>query len=459
MCRFHLCLSLWLGWCVCLLVGTSRASELAGVVVRFEKYEGPATIGVESLGQFKFKMTVDPKTEREPLAIRVELPTTGREAWPVVDVEVRDSRGQAIAVQRGGTEWHRLLIPVPATTARYLVQVVDPQEGQQQKLPAEKEPQLTDQKSGLNVSIARWYDGRQAVLSLRFDDSHPTHLSKAIPILREYGFRGTFMINPGQREPNCRRRSSFEDHQAEWEAVARRGDHEFANHSAHHRGAIGDEDMEAEIGQAAQAIWKLSPDKSKLTALNLGGGTLWETTRTLRYYLENYHQFDALGNSTGMDDTYGNRVETFGRMLAQHLERGLWFRVHYHYIGDGLSSSEANFRAVLEIAKEHQADLWIAGMADIHKYQTERNGAALSLVNSSPQQLSFNLSCLTDVELYDQPLTIEVTPPKSWPLARIVVTDKQGQAIAVRTVHAAGQMLFRFELTPRTADYTITWSP
>ena len=195
--------------------------------------------------------------------------------------------------------------------------------------------------------------------------------------------------------------------------VARQGDQEFANHSAHHRGAIGDEDMEAEIGDAAKAIWKLFPGKSKLMALNLGGGTRWETTRTLRYYLDKYHLFDA---SRKLDRAWTTRTAiastNFRSMLEQHIERGLWYRIHYHYIGEGLSSSEANFRAVLDIAKEHEAALWIAGMADIHKYQTERNGSSLALVSSEPRRLAFRLSCLTDPELYDQPLTIEVMTPE-----------------------------------------------
>jgi hypothetical protein len=160
-----------------------------------------------------------------------------------------------------------------------------------------------------------------------------------------------------------------------------------------------------------------------------------------------------------MDDTYGNRVETFRRMLQQHIERGLWFRIHYHYIGEGLSTSEANFRAVLDIAKEQQAVLWIAGMADIHKYQTERNGSKLALVSSDPRRLTFRLSCLTAPELYDQPLTIEVTPPASRQPERIAVQDAQGQAIAVRTAQASGRHVLRFEVAPRSAAYTIALGP
>ena len=46
---------------------------------------------------------------------------------------------------------------------------------------------------------------------------------------------------------------------------------------------------------------------------------------------------------------YGNRVSALRTHLERHIERGIWCRVHYHYIGDGLSTSEANFRAAMEV--------------------------------------------------------------------------------------------------------------
>jgi hypothetical protein len=266
------------------------------------------------------------------------------------------------------------------------------------------------------------------------------------------------MVNPGTSEPGSRRRSEFEAHRAEWEAVARQGDHELANHTAHHRGAFGDDDMETEIGTAAQAIWKLTPGRSKLMALNLGGGTYWETTRTLRYYLDKYHQFETSG-STGMDDSYGNRVANFRRVLKQHIERGLWCRIHYHYIGDGLSSSEANFRAALDVAKEHQSDLWIAGMADIYKYQTERNASKLMLQQSDPKRLLFQLTCLTDPTLYDQPLTIEAQLPPSLDANRLKVKDAHGTVIRVRAAQQGGATTLRFDVAPRNAVYSIEIAP
>ena len=435
-----------------------HAADLGGVIVRLENYQGPATVLAQPVEPFKIQITVNPGNETRPLAIRVELPNSGPRAWPAVDVEVRDAQGRALMVRRTGIEWFKLLIPVPAVAGSYFVQAVTPAGGKP-SLPSEKERVLVDGVTGLRLGITKWHDGRKAALSIRFDDSHPTHLTKAMPILREYGFRGTFMINPGASEPGSRRRSDFETHQAAWQAAARQGDHEFANHSAHHRGAVGDDDMEAEIGDAAQAIWKLTPGRTKLMALNLGGGTRWETTRTLRYYLEKYHQFDASENSTGMDDSYGNRVANFRRILEQHLEHGLWCRIHYHYIGDGLSSSEANFRAALDIAKEHQSKLWIAGMADIHKYQTERNASKLKLQQSDPKRFTFEFICQTAATLFDQPLTIEVTHPQSLDANRLKVKDAQGNVIPLRAVPVEGASALRFEVTPHNAVYSIEMTP
>ena len=433
----------------------AQSLDLGDVNLSLNAYQGPAVLSAKSLEKFKLHLVVDPKGETKPLAVRVELPNAGPNTWPSADVEVRDQSGKAMLVQRTGIEWFKMLIPLPAGVTTCFVQAVVPPGGWP-KPTTDKERAIQDNVSDVKMRLAKWHDGRAAALSIRFDDSHPTQLTKAVPILREYGFRGTFMICPGAADPASRRTSEYEQHRSEWEALAQAGDHEFANHSAHHRGGFGDEDMEAEIGEAAQAIWKLTPGKSMLTALNLGGGTRWDTTRTLRYYLDKYHHFDASENSTGMDDSYGNRVENFRRILEQHIQRGLWCRIHYHYIGDGLSSTETNFRAALDIAKQQQDKLWIAGMADIHKYQTERNAARLTLLKSDAKHLSFQLTCTTDPALYDQPLTIEVAPPPAWDRQKLVIKDAQGAVIPTKPGKVDGADALRFDVPPREGTFVIS---
>lgn len=454
-CTFAL-LPLYIGMAATPLVQAQQA-EVAGVKVKFVDYQGPATFSVKPLDKRSLQIDVDPRSERQALILGVELPSAAQTTW-AADVEVVDSMGRALPVRHIGIEWHKFSVSVPAERSTYVVRAVEPPGGLPQVFP-DKDREATEPTTGLRAAILKWCDGRKAALSIRFDDSHPTHVSKAIPILREYGFRGTFMVCPGGREPNSRRRSAFEDQRAAWEAVAQRGDQEFANHSARHRGAIGDEDVEREIGAASKAIWALFPGKSKLLALNLGGGATWETTKTLRYYLHKHHLFDASSGSLGMDDVYGDRPAAFRTHLERHIERGLWCRIHFHAIGEKLNSSEANFRAALEIAKKHAADLWIAGMADIHKHQTERQSAKLGLAAESASRVLLKLSCFSDPKLYDQRVTIEVALPPVWSADQVRVKGTAPGEAAVPVACVAGGNAIRFHALPITAEYVIERAP
>ncbi len=443
-------------FCFCHYYSTTAMEHstdvLAGAVVLLDHYEGPAEIHARSIEKFTIQIDVDPKTETEPLTIYVELPNSGKYTWPVADVEVIDSLERAVSVRRPGIEWNKLWIPVPAKRASYFVRVAPPLEDRP-KPPPENQRYITDPISGANLSIAQWSGGRRAALSIRFDDTHPTHLHKAMPLLREYGYRGTFMINPGVRE------NASENLWPEWEACARSGDFEFANHTLHHRGARTDEETEYEIGEASKRIWELFPGKSKLLALNLGGGTLWVTTKTLRYYLDQYHLFDASSGSLGMDDVYGQRIAALRRSLYRHIERRGWCRIHYHSIGKGLSCSEANFQAALETIKENESQLWIAGMTDIYKYQTERNGSKLELIGAGPRQLTFRLSCLTDRMLYNEPLTIEYLAPESWRLDQVHVKNTNQETIPIYTDPLNEETILRFNVPAVDASYTLEMVP
>ncbi|MDI1315641.1 polysaccharide deacetylase family protein [Prosthecobacter sp.] len=435
-----------------------QAVDLRGVEVALDGGASPESFEVELIGPFKLQIRAQEEAGAKPPRMHVQLPNSGTNAWPAADVEVRDGSGKVLLVQRTGIEWFKLSFALPQGGGTCVVQAVEPVGGWP-KATSDKDRVIQDGVSGLRLRVAKWHAGRTAALSLRFDDSHPSHLTKAIPILDEYGFRGTFMVNPGASESGSRRVSDFEQHHAEWESLAMKGTHELANHSAHHRGGFSDVDTEAEIGEAAQAIWKLTPSRSQLMALNLGGGTRWETTRTLRFYLDKYHQFDAAENSTGMDDSYGGRVENFRRILAQHIQRGLWCRVHYHYIGENLSSTEANFRAALDIAKEHATELWIAGMADIHKYQTERNAAKLQVIQSAPRKLSFELACSTDSALYDHPLTLELAIAPGMEATKMIIKDANQAVLPAQPGKIDGADALRFVVPPRTAAYSIELTP
>ena len=61
--------------------------------------------------------------------------------------------------------------------------------------------------------------------------------------------------------------------------------------------------------------------------------------------------------------------------------------------------------------------------------------------------------------LYDQPLTIEVTPPAAWEVAKVEVKDAAGSPLKAEIVESANGRLLRLEATPQTSSYSILASP
>ncbi len=64
-------------------------------------------------------------------------------------------------------------------------------------------------------------------------------------------------------------------------------------------------------------------------------------------------------------------------------------------------------------------------------------------------------SCTTKLDLYDQPLTIDVTLPKSWATERVVVKSHKGQALDTWKVSTSDGVVLRFDVRPTGAEYTI----
>jgi hypothetical protein len=160
-----------------------------------------------------------------------------------------------------------------------------------------------------------------------------------------------------------------------------------------------------------------------------------------------------------MDDVYGNRVVALRDHLRSHIERGLWCRAHFHSVGDGLASTEESFRSAMDVVKEHERQLWIAGMADIHKYQEERKAARLSLESLGPDRLRLRVSVATEAALYDQPLTLQLTLPAGRSEADLTISDEGRALIPIRTAPGADPTSAWADVAPIDGTYTVELTP
>ena len=86
----------------------------------------------------------------------------------------------------------------------------------------------------IEAEVLPWPLASKAAVSITFDDAYRSHVSRAMPLLEDYGFRGTFFLIVDK----LFRRGKYTYHRpsapiSEWQAAAARG-HEMASHTVSH---------------------------------------------------------------------------------------------------------------------------------------------------------------------------------------------------------------------------------
>ncbi len=303
------------------------------------------------------------------------------------------------------------------------------------------------------MSICRWHGGKRAAISIRFDDSHQTHVGLAIPMLNERGLAGTFLVNPGEPE--------FQRNEAAWRAAVQQG-HELDDHSLNHRGAETDEEAERQIGEAAQVIRDMQPEP-ELLVFQRGGATQWLQRKPFEFFEAKYglHELDDSGRSNPShrpmsccEEYDWFSIPAFAKQLDRAIADGAWAQPYFHSIGPGtLPVSPESFEAILDTVQSRAADLWCAGMSRIHQYERERDSAAVFARALDDDALEIWLGCGTEPKLYSQPLTLEADLPPGAPRAAVVGPD--GSAIAGETAIEGGRRVIRFDVPPLEARYEL----
>jgi len=304
------------------------------------------------------------------------------------------------------------------------------------------------------VRICRWYGGKKAALSLRFDDSHPTHVTVAIPMLDEYGLAGTFMVNPG--EPWYREKAEV------WEGpLAARG-HEIGNHTMNHRGARTDREAESEIGEATRVIREDHPEP-RLMVFQRGGYTNWLQRRPMKGLLARYDLLSADEGERSFVVSCTERYAScspaaFGEMLDRAITEGAWMKPHFHAIVEEghLFISPGTFKELLDIIDARRGDVWSAGISAIHQYEVERDNSAVFVHAVDDDTVCVQVVCEVDERLYSQPLTLEVDLPHGEEEA--AVFNGAGGGVEYSVVVEGGKAVIRFDVPPRDGAYVVSAS-
>ncbi|HEY8665494.1 MAG TPA: polysaccharide deacetylase family protein, partial [Tepidisphaeraceae bacterium] len=145
-----------------------------------------------------------------------------------------------------------------------------------------------------------WLNGKQAVISLTFDDGCQSQLTHALPVMDRHNLRGSFYLNPFD--------GAYKDHLARFKPAAGNG-HEIGNHTCRHRCTLamgmGDhpEGLEHQTLESVEADILLAEERLREVFPKHG-------PRTFCYPCYNQH----VGHGAGR--------KTYTTLIAQHFVAG-----------------------------------------------------------------------------------------------------------------------------------------
>jgi len=303
--------------------------------------------------------------------------------------------------------------------------------------------------------FAKWYKNKRAAVSLRFDDSHDSHVKVAIPLLKKYGFKATFMVNPG--------RSEYKRYKDFWEKEVPQMGHRLGNHTLNHKGARTIEQAEIEIGEVSKLIWRLYPKESKLTVFASGGGgkkwggEYWKNAS--QEYKDIVHKYSLIDLYDGKHASKRGDAETLADDLCENVKNTInemkYQPFHFHNIGKliwkdkarillswtSLTLPENEFEKFLRCLSEEKDQVWIAPVIDILKYQKEYKSANLQIIQTEANKINLKLNITTDPDLYDHKLTLIVPPFNGKKPLRLV----QGNLVHNQLMLSDNESLFDVE--------------
>jgi hypothetical protein len=211
-------------------------------------------------------------------------------------------------------------------------------------------------------------------------------------------------------------------------------------------------------------------------AFNRGGGTTWNISEDqMAELLEEHHQVERV-NSSGIapGTPGGTMISNLTAYMQAETPADNWTRIHFHGIcdpadtvncvcdtpgnasncrefGGGVNNGGVSSTDFLQLLDQLVTDpyftdeVWIAGFASAHKYQTAREGTEAVLAADDGDALQLCVRSEFDAGLYDEAFTITTEVPGSWARCQATQAGVDG---GCRIVGGAAQFEARIDAGP-----------
>ena len=258
--------------------------------------------------------------------------------------------------------------------------------------------------SSPEISVCKFKDDKKAAVCLTFDDGCKDHLTEAAPLLKKYGYKGTFYIIV-RRVPD-----KTGNKKLTWPEIKQLADagHEIGNHSMTHYQLTKAKNKEALNYEiiAPLAIFKDKIGVTPETFCYPGNSKNPEVIKLV----ESVH----VGSTKGRRFFYGSENFSLSQQekwLDDAIDKGSEHQAMIHGIipnGGGWKpfKDASVFEGVLKNIKKRDKDLWVCTFADLCKYKKVRDSAKIN-VSQDNGNTAFDI---TSTEKFNIPLTVKISP-------------------------------------------------
>ena len=282
-----------------------------------------------------------------------------------------------------------------------------------------------EQKVG-RVSVATWPDGKQAAVSLTFDDALPSGYRKAAPDLEQRGWLGTYFLTNFNLKTQDK---------APWNALASRG-HEIGCHTVTHPNSglptspPATIQFELNCGQFVTPLVTSGPILTFAYPDSLAGtqtGPLRTAVRG-RYLAARSGKAGDGNQVSNASPAETDVLVSFPIMTAtktaeceQELDGAVasrgWLICMIHSVieNDGWQNiTQQDWDALLALLESEEDKVWIAPLADVAGYVQSRRTAWTLWDWDGMDQVSVSVWSALDRTPPDLALTVTVRVPESW---------------------------------------------
>ncbi|MFT4177633.1 MAG: polysaccharide deacetylase family protein [Luteolibacter sp.] len=302
--------------------------------------------------------------------------------------------------------------------------------------------------------IAEFSGDRAGAISYTFDDNIRDQYTLAVPMMNEFGLKGTFFVIAGRtaetpeegeqkaNDPNIRKQWGG----ISWPELKIMFDqgHEIASHTWSHRNMakISPEDAEAELSKAYEAI-KTRIGQAPLTlAFPFNASSPEVKDMALKYHVNfRSYQVGASGKTT---------VDSLKKWADNAASEKKWAVLMLHGIARGYASlsDPEILREHFKYVKSREKDLWVDTFANISRYRKEHENAEIKLEGSNGN-ITCTLTSSLDPQIYNFPLTLVIETKG----ARAVSAKRDGKPLPAEIRNGA---LF-IEASPDPKPITVLW--